>query len=138
MDIGMRKAITAGSGDCLVSSNREGTKRLKHNVLYRSCGANTALSGQTVGYDFIENISFLSKGYKPNESIDSFSIGGNYGKGAPVPLDRIQVVGNVAYQPASFSQWRPNLRVSSYRPTVTGIRAVVRDNYLMGDISVSV
>jgi hypothetical protein len=82
--------------------------------------------------DFIENVSCLSKGRKPNESMDSFPICSNYQRGDAVPMDRIRLIGNVAYQPSDISAWRPNARLLSYRGEVLNGSAVFKDNYVMG------
>jgi hypothetical protein len=90
------------------------------------------MSTQTVGFDLIQNISTLSKAHKPNENMDSFPICSNYQRGAAVPMDRIRLIGNLAYQPSDVSAWRPNARLISYRPGVVNRAAEVRNNYLMG------
>jgi len=131
MDLGDIEMVTQGLGDAVLTSNREGTKTFRHNLIYRGCGGNFGITTETAGYDFIENISSLAKAYKPNECMDSFGICGNYGKN-PIPLDRIRVVGNVGYQPRDISAWRPNMRLISYNGAIRNGQAVVKDNYLMG------
>jgi len=126
------QVVRAGTGEGFTSANREGTKVLMHNLIYRGCGGNIQLSTFTVGYDFIENVSFLSKAYKTNENMDSFPICSNYQRGEAVPMDRIRMIGNVAYQPVDISGWRSNMRLISYRPGVINGEAVVKDNTLMG------
>jgi len=126
------QVVRQGTGEGFSSANREGTKVLMHNLIYRGCGGNIQLSTFTVGYDFIENVSFLSKAYKTNENMDSFPICSNYQRGEPVPMDRIRMIGNVAYQPVDISGWRSNMRLISYRPAVVNEKAAVKDNYLMG------
>jgi len=122
----------AGGGDGITTANREGTKTLAHNLIYRGGGGNVHLSTFSVGYDFIGNVSFLSKAYKTNENMDSFPICSNYQRGAPVPMDRLRLIDNVAYQPVDISSWRSNLRLISYRPEVVNVHAVAKGNLLMG------
>jgi len=126
------RSVVAGGGDGITTANREGTKTFAHNLIYRGCGGNVHLSTFSVGYDFVGNVSFLSKAYKTNENMDSFPICSNYQRGAPVPMDRLRLIDNVAYQPVDISSWRSNLRLISYRPEVVNVHAVAKGNVLMG------
>ena len=124
--------VVSGAGEGVTLANTEGTKVLTHNLLYRGCGGNLQVSRETVGYDFIENVSFASKGRKTNENMDSFPICSNYQRGPAIPMDRIRMIGNVAYQPVDISDWRSNMRLISYRPDALNEHAVAKENLLFG------
>lgn len=132
MDIGDVVYVQHSSGDGVNMRNDTGLKTLKHNVVYRGCRGNiSSTSGVNIGYDYIENISFQAMAYKGNENIDNLCVAGNYGA-QTARMDRIRVIGNVAYQTSSISGWRPNMRLYSYHWQFPGLRAEFRKNWLIG------
>ena len=127
-DFGTLAGAGRGHGHAFYTQNETGTKTYAHNVAWRGCGWNLHVytqSGQINGFDIIQNIFYLAGAYKEGQTMDNFLVAGY------VPADRIRLLGNVGYQPSRVEAWRPNVRLSHFKPVVNGT-AVVRDNYFAG------
>jgi len=127
-DFGYLEGAGRGHGHCFYAQNETGTKTFMHNIAYRGCGWNVHVytqAGQIRGFDIIENICYVAGGYKPGQTMDNFLVAGH------PSADRIRLLGNIGYQPVDVQRWRPNTRLSSYRPVLNG-SAEVRDNCFIG------
>lgn len=125
-----------GASNSYVQNTGDSTKTIEQCVAYRSSAQNLGVHiyfGDAAHHvRFIDNITFLGGCMVPGKNFDNIFI--NPG----IPFDGIEVIGNVAYQYETASNWRPNARFSSKKEAkktdYTNIRGVVRDNWIMGGL----
>ena len=127
-DFGYLEAAGRGHGHAFYAQNETGTKRIEQNIAWRGCGWNLHVytqGGQINGFDAIDNIMYIAGAYRPGQTMDNYLVAGY------PAADRIRLIGNVGYQPSDVQRFRPNARLSHYKPVRNGT-AVVKDNYFAG------
>jgi hypothetical protein len=125
-----------GAGNSYLQNMTNSTKTIEQCVAYRSSAYNLGVHVYSAdaahNVRFIENIAFLGGCVVTQRNFDNIFV--NPG----VPLNGVEVIGNVAYQHETACNWRPNVRLSSKKEAkktdYTNVRGVVRDNWIMGGL----
>ncbi len=120
-----------GHGHAFYTQNLESTKTLEQNIAYRGCGWNLHVygqQGQIQGYKVVDNIMYIAGAALPGQTMDNYLISGY------LPADRISVIGNIGYQPSMRNKYRPNARMSNYKPNLNG-SGEFKNNYMMGAVN---